>query len=127
MQSERTEGVGPDSTTYQSSFTYDRHEGIPVLRSVQAAFDLPSGSRGTSELKVVERQFGPIPEEEFDPDRFLDGPQVKEAPPEADVDEPSRLRRWYWLPLPIGALGLVAGAAISIGMRRGRDEHTPTT
>ena len=36
-----------------------------------------------------------------------------------------RLRRWYWLPLPIGALGLVAGAAI--GMRRGRDEHAPTT
>jgi hypothetical protein len=34
----------------------------------------------------------------------------------------SQLRRWYWLPLPIGALGLVAGAAIGIGMRRGRDE-----
>ena len=49
--------------------------------AIRAAFESPSGSRGTSEQKVVERQFGPIAEEEFDPDHFLDGPQVKEAPP----------------------------------------------
>ena len=103
VQSERTEGEGPDSRTYQASYTYDRHHGIPVLRSIRPAFESPSGSRGTSELKVVERQFGPIAEEEFDPDRFLDGPQVKEMPPDVNVDESSRLQRWYWLPLPIGA------------------------
>ena len=123
VQSQRTEGEGPDGRTYQATYTYDRHHGIPVLRSVRAAFESPSGSRGTSELKVLERQFGPIAEEEFDPDRFLDGPQVKEAPPAAAVDEPSRLQRWYWLPLPIGALGLLAGAAIAIGLRRGRMEQ----
>ncbi|MGO9463824.1 MAG: hypothetical protein ACLQVF_06670 [Isosphaeraceae bacterium] len=121
VQSERAEGVGPDSTTYQSSFNYDRHQGIPVLRSVQAAFDLPGGSRGTSELKVVERQFGPISEEEFDPDRFLDGPQVKDAQAEANVDEPSRLQRWYWLPLPIGALGLIGGAILLFLRPRARE------
>ena len=54
VQSERAEGVGPDNTTYQASFTYDRHEGIPVLRSVQGSNDSPDGSRSTSELKVVE-------------------------------------------------------------------------
>ena len=26
---------------------------------------------------VVERRFGPVPEGEFDPDRFLNGPQVR--------------------------------------------------
>jgi hypothetical protein len=126
-KSERAEGVGPARTTYQSSFTYDRHQGIPVLRSIQAEFGFHNGSRGTSEVKVVERQFGPIPEEEFDPDRFLDGPQMKEAPPEADVDEPSRLQRWYWLPLPIGAFCLVAGAAMAIRPRPHRVEDAAVT
>ena len=47
-----------------------------MLRSVHTAISSPAGARGTFDLKVVDRRFGPIPEEEFDPDRFLDGPQV---------------------------------------------------
>ena len=73
-------------TTYQSEFIYDRHEGIPVLRSVHTAIGSPDGSRGTIKLEVVDRRFGPIPEEEFDPDRFLDGPQVTETQPDPYAD-----------------------------------------
>ncbi len=76
MQSARLEGTGPDKEIYQSELVYDRHEGIPVLRSVRTATSSPAGARGTFVLEVVDRRFGPIPEEEFDPDRFLDGPQV---------------------------------------------------
>jgi hypothetical protein len=120
-QSERAEGVGPDKKTYQMNFTYDRHEGTPVLRSIQTLVDSPDGSHWTNELKVVERQFGPIPEEDFDSDRFLDGPQVKEMLPDLDADEPSLLQRWYWLTFPIGALGVCAGAALSFGTGRNRE------
>jgi hypothetical protein len=120
-QSEHVEGVGPDSKTYQTNFTYDRHEGTPVLSSMQTMDDSPAGSHRTSELKVVERQFGPIAEEDFDPDRFLDGPQIKETQPDLDAAEPSLLKRWYWLTFPIGALGLLGGAVRSYGTGRNRD------
>ena len=40
------EGVGQDRATYKSEFTYDRHEGIPVLRSKHTATSAPDGSRG---------------------------------------------------------------------------------
>jgi hypothetical protein len=79
------------------------------------------GSHWTSELKVVERQFGPISEEDFEPDRFLDGPQMKETQPDLDADESSLLQRWYWLTFPIGALGLFAGAALSFGTGRNHE------
>ncbi len=77
-RTERSEGVGPKGITYESEFTYDRHEGIPVLRSMHTATTARDGSRGVGDLKVVERRFGPIHEEEFDPDRFLDGLQMTE-------------------------------------------------
>ena len=109
LQSERLEGLGPDKTTEQREFTYDRHEGIPVLRSVHTA----GGSHPAYELKVVERRFGPIPEEEFHPDRFLDGPQAKAHVVDPDADEPSLLARTYGLPLIVGAICLIGGAAVS--------------
>ncbi len=119
--SERIEGLGPAKQTYQVEYTYDRHEGIPVMRSERMSEVSPKGPPKTNELKVVERRFGPIPEEEFDPDRFLDGPRVTEAQVAATPEEPSLLRRWFWLPFPIGALGLIGGLGVSLGSRRNRD------
>jgi hypothetical protein len=119
-QSERVEGVGPGNKTYQTNFSYDRREGTPVLRSMQTLEDLPDGSHWRSEVKVVERQFGPISEEDFDPERFLDGPQKKETQCDLDADEPSLLQRWYWLTFVLGALGLFGGTALSLGTGRHR-------
>jgi len=65
-----------------------------------------------------ERRFGTIPEEEFDPDRFLDGPQTTKTEPDPFTDKPSTLGRRFWLPFPIGALCLVTGAAIPLGTQR---------
>jgi hypothetical protein len=110
-QSARLETLGPDKTSYQSEFAYDRHEGIPVLRSVQSSQVAAGAEHDASELRVVERSFEPIPEEAFDPDRFLDGPQVKAKVFEAD--EPSVVTRLYVLPLAISALCLIGGAAMS--------------
>ncbi len=120
VQSEQVEGVGPDKLTYRSEYTYDRHEGIPVLRSRHTTETTPSGKSTSFDLKVVERRFGPIPEEEFDPDRFLDGPQEKQAAFVPDAPVPSTTDRWFWIPLAIGAIGLACGLAMSFGVRRGR-------
>ena len=126
-QTERSEGVGKAGATYQSEFTYDRHEGIPVLRSKHMVVSAPDGSGVTVDLEVVERRFGPIPEEEFDPDHFLDGPQVTGAQPDPYADKPSPLGNRIWLPFAIGVLSLVGGAAIPIAMGRNQVEHTTAT
>jgi hypothetical protein len=123
---QRSEDVGAKGTTYESEFTYDRHEGIPVLRSIHTATAAADGSRGTDDLKIVDRRFGPIPEQEFDPDRFLDGLQVTKPPSDPLADKPSTLGRLVWLPIAIGAICLTIGAAIPIGMRRDRVDPTPT-
>ena len=125
-RTEQIEGIGQERGTYQSEFIYDRHEGIPVLRSKHTTTSAPDGSRGTAELKVVERRFGPISEEEFDLDRFLDGPRVTETRPDPFTDKPSVLGRRVWLPFSIGSLCLVTGAAIPLGTRKSQGEHTPT-
>ena len=118
VQSERAEVVEPVNTTYRSSFTYDRHEGIPVLRSVQFSTDSPSGSRSTSELKVVERRFGPIPESEFAPESFLDGLKPNGISRE-QVKEPSTatILDWYWLALGGGGISLAGGSGLALGSR----------
>ena len=43
VQSERSEGGGRDNGTSQSEFTYDRHDGIPVLRSRHTTTSAPTG------------------------------------------------------------------------------------
>jgi hypothetical protein len=116
--SERSEGGNREIGAYQSEFTYDRHEGLPVPRSVHATTTAPDGAPGTIDLRFVERRFGPVPEVEFDPDRFLDGQQTTITDPDPYTDDPSALGRFSWLPFPIGALCLVTGAAISLGARR---------
>jgi hypothetical protein len=125
VQSDQFEGVGQDKETYRREYAYDRHEGIPVLRSVRTTATTPAGEGWTSDLKVVERRFGPIPEEEFDPDRFLDGPQVTAAAFDPYAGEPSVLERSFWVPFPLGALGLIGGAALS-RRRSARPEPTRT-
>lgn len=129
IQSERLEGLGPAKQTAQVDYSYDRYRGIPVLRSQRMTDVTPRRPPKVSEMKVVERQFGPSPEDEFDPDRFLDGPRVAEPrsdpDPDPDPEGPPMPRRWFWLPFPIGALGLIVGEATAIGTRRDRGRRPP--
>jgi hypothetical protein len=117
-QAERLEGDGPDGGAYESNFNYDRHEGIPVLLSMHTTKTAPDGSHGTIDLEVVERRFGPIPEDEFNPDRFLDGPQVTKTQVDPHTDKPSAPGNWIWTPFVIGTLCLVVGSVIPIRPRQ---------
>ena len=84
----------------------------------------PDGAHATSELKVVERRFGPIPEEEFDPDRFLDGPRETDTRRDPYAVAPTLLTRFHGLPFAIGILGLIVGTTISLGtLRKGGRDH----
>ncbi len=110
------EGVPPAKSTQQSDLEYDRQDGMPMLRAAHTTLSSPDGSHGTIELTVTDRQFGPVPEDDFDPEQFLDGPQVREAAdPDPFTDAPNRLMRWVWIPFAAGALCLVVGAAMRFG------------
>jgi hypothetical protein len=117
----RIEGVHPAKSTHLSHFEYDRHDGIPILRAAHTTMTSSDGSRRTIEKTITDPQFGPVPEDDFDPERFLDGPQVREAAaPDSYADEPNRLMRWYWLPFVAGALSLVVGAGLRLVTWRSR-------
>ncbi len=55
IQSEQTDDVGRDGGTYRSAFAHDRHEGIPVLRSVRTTGGPPGRPQRMTEWKVIER------------------------------------------------------------------------
>ncbi len=75
----RIERGPPTNSTQQSEFEYDRHDGLPIVRAAHTTIASSDGSTETLEMTITDRQFGPVPEDTFDPDRFLDGPQVREA------------------------------------------------
>jgi hypothetical protein len=104
-----------------AEFQYDRHEGLPVLQSRHEYGTQPTGWKGSGEMTVVEQTFGPIPDDEFAPDRVLDGPSVT-VPIDGDHRDQSTFASWYKVPLVLGLIGLVCG--IGLGMRwpsRNRD------
>ncbi len=114
-ESVRLEGVSWSQGTQQSDFEYDHQDGIPLLRAAHTTTNASDGSHGTIEMTITDRQFGPVPEEDFDPERFLDGPQVREAAePEPFANPPNRLMQWSWLPIAVGAICLLAGAGLRI-------------
>ena len=102
---------GPSTNSTQvSEFEYDRHDGLPIIRAAHTTITSSDGSTETLDMTITERQFGPVPEEAFDPERFLDGPQVREAfEPTPFSDQPNRLMRWTWLPFAVGTLCLMVG------------------
>jgi hypothetical protein len=107
--------------TLTGQFAYDRHEGRPVLRSIHNSGRKDDGTRTTSGFTVLGRRFEPTPETEFSREHLLAGAPVRTiTDPDPFADEPSRLMRWYWLPIAIGAAGLMLGAGLRLGAGRGR-------
>jgi hypothetical protein len=91
---------------------------IPVLRSFHSATTRPDGSRTVVRVNVVDRQFGPIPEEEFTVQKLLTGAvECQTIAVGSPENEASRRWDWYQLPLALGALSLVAGLVLLPGAR----------
>ncbi|HEX8203935.1 MAG TPA: hypothetical protein VF590_25900 [Isosphaeraceae bacterium] len=111
--------------TIRGEFAYDRHEGRPVLCSCHRTGSGPNGERTATRTAVVDRRFGPVPESEFDPDRFLDGPRViQSVDPNPSMPETPWWADWYGVPLGAGAFALASGLAIAASreVRRVRPE-----
>jgi len=116
----------------QTDYLYDRHDGVPVLRSSRARSARRDGQSTSNEFKVIERQFGPVPAAEFAADRLINGPTVlKASDPYADDAWQARLSNGYWVPLAASAFCLLGGtfAGGRLRSRRRQDfiDDSPAT
>jgi hypothetical protein len=98
---------------------YDIHEGIPILRSFQSSATSPDGTISSTQFKVVDRNFEPLPEEEFTLERLLGESAARRMiKPDPHAQEIGTFPRWYQVPLVASLICLVAGLATCFWDRR---------
>ncbi|HKI17537.1 MAG TPA: hypothetical protein VKA15_06640, partial [Isosphaeraceae bacterium] len=98
--------------TLGGDFAYDVHEGIPILRSFQTSGTSPDGKITSAHFKVVDRNFEPLPEEEFTLERLLGESVARRViNPDPPPQETGAFPKWYRVPLVAGLICLVAGLA----------------
>ncbi len=118
---------GAAKETYRGDSRYEVYEGIPILSSFQTSGILPTGKTTLGHFKVVDRNFEPLPEEEFTLERLLEGSSQRTV---ISHDFPRRetgaLIQWYWVPLVLGLICLVAGfVTCLLGWLAGRRRLEP--
>ncbi len=101
---------GDGGGTVRGELGYDLYEGTPVLRSYHSATSRPDGSRTTIRADIVDRQFGPIPEDEFTAQKLLNGPvEYRTSPAPVPGNETPKRWEWCYVAYAFGAFSLVAG------------------
>ena len=99
-------------------FVYDRHDDLPVIRSIRNTGLGADGGRTSSRFTVLDRRFDPTPEAEFTREHLLAGAPVRTIiDPDPFAEEPSLLMRWYWLPIAAGVVCLLLGAGLRLFIR----------
>lgn len=109
------EGGGESRT----EFRYDDGDP-PWLVSMRLTGSGPGQNDRVVDWTVVERRFGPIPDEAFAPEALLDGPVVVEQGDDVPWTDPPSFADWYPAPLAAGAASVVVGLALGLagGFRR---------
>ncbi len=91
---------------------YDSAVGVPVLQSTRHEGRADDKSLTTSTLAVIDRHFGPVPEEEFTPERLLAGAPVHQIAADDGPSDVAAFLNWYPLPVGLGLVALAAGAGL---------------
>jgi hypothetical protein len=97
---------------------FEADAGIPVLVSARGEGHFEDGGTTKSTLTVTDRHFGPISEDEFTPERVLEGAPVHHITDRPGPSELPEFLNWYPLPIVLGGVFLVAGAGL-FGWLRG--------
>lgn len=106
--------------TLHGAYSYDRYNGLPVLRACVRSSPKRAGGR-TTRITVVDRRFDPPSESELTRERLLDGPWIeKVADPDESYRDPTSFTDWYGVPLVAGAASLLAGATTAVFLRTRR-------
>jgi len=128
LAARRTEYLGGYVVNGQTDYLYDRHDGVPVLKSSRTRSLGRDGRSFSSDMIVTDRQFGPPPASDFTARQLLPGPTVlKPSAPYADTAWQVTLSNWYGAPLAGGVLCLVGGAVACTWPRPRRFDPIPET
>ncbi len=118
----------PDGSKLQREFTYDRQDGLPVVRSVTSRNDSPDGTHRQSSFTVFERRFDRSPEADFRPEQLFAGAPVHMVDEtDAYASMPVPLAAWYWAPLAAGIASVLGAAAIGLREFSRRNRPFATT
>jgi hypothetical protein len=115
----RAESLGKTGTTQRTHWVavHDPHDGVPVFESARSEGSDEDGRPANTVLTVTDRRFGPIPEDEFTPERLLDGAPVHHIAAKPMPSEVPSFLSWYPLPLVLGLVSLAAGASLFLWSR----------
>ena len=118
MTTLREETVSEKGYTWSSDAIYESHNGVPLLKSLRGKGKWDDGTSAEFTLTVVERKFGPVPDDEFTLEHLLGNTPVHRVIENPDQAEVSPLLTWYRFPIILGSLSLAAGAALELLARR---------
>ena len=103
---------------WRTEAVYESTGGIPLLKQTRSSGPSNDGTETAAVFTVLDRKLGPVPDDEFTPERLLGDTPVHRVSQEADAIRVSPLLTWFWLPLVLGAVSLAAGAALELLARR---------
>ena len=88
---------------------YDRHNGVPVLKTLTTVSKGAEAQTTTTTTRVVERSFEPAAEEQFTAEAVIGPAALAVSQP---AGEAPRAWPWYYLPLFAAGASLVVGLAL---------------
>ncbi len=108
------EALAKDGSTWRGDRVVAEQsaEGAQLLLSTHDDARGRDGSSTDGGLTVTERQFGPVPEDEFTPERVFEGAVVQRVADRAAAPEAPAVFSWYLLPIVLGAVSLAGGAGL---------------
>jgi hypothetical protein len=112
------ESVDPTGNHSRGDAVHDRHDGVPLLKSIRSGTRRDDGSQVELVLTVDDRSFEPIPAAEFTPERVLGGAPVQHIAANQRSTETPVFFRWYPLPLAVGVVSMLTGAGLLTWSRR---------
>jgi hypothetical protein len=106
--------VKEDGSTVRGELSYDRQDGLPVLRASRLSGTRDDGTTNTVAVTVMAQTFGPIPEPEFAPERLLDGRSIRKVVSAEEPQAPTfEFTTSYAVLLVLGGVCMVGGLAIA--------------
>jgi hypothetical protein len=114
----RDERVSEQGHVWREDAAYETCEGVPLLKSCRGEGKWEVGAPGKTEVRVVNRRFDTVPDEEFTQASLLGNSPVQQAVHQPEPVEISPLLTWFPVPLLMSALFLVAGAALELLARK---------
>jgi hypothetical protein len=108
------ESEGREGNVWKTDAVYSAGGSLPLLQSMLGKGRWKDGTTATTEVHVIDRKFGPVPESEFTLEHLIGNAPVHRVVRESDADGASSPLRWFLLPIVLGTASLGAGAALAL-------------